>query len=224
MVHLPQEVAGPSMHWSEYTRFTISLFLLLAPFLHVPLLLSLVGGADYAAIMRTATVASVTALTILLGAHYMGELLLTALGASLASFQIGGGLIVLLIGLSLIQGKSLASDVKQAAHDSSTNSTLPYRIGITPIGTPALAGAGAITAVILETHDEHGLRDEMAITLIILLNAVAVWAVLASAPMIGRLLGGNGMLVLQRIVGLVVVAVGVEIIVSGVSTHFSRLA
>jgi multiple antibiotic resistance protein len=212
------------MHWSEYTRFGISLFVLLAPFLQVPLLLSLAGGADRAVIMRTATVATITALAILLGAHYAGELFLTALGASLASFQIGGGLIVLLIGLSLIQGDSLASNVKQGLHDSSPSSTLPFRIGVTPMGTPMLAGAGAITAVILETHEEHGLRDEVAIILIILLNALAVWVVLACAPTIGRLLGRNGILVLQRIVGLVVVAVGVEILVSGIGTHFSKLA
>jgi small neutral amino acid transporter SnatA (MarC family) len=78
------------MHWSEYTRFSISLFVLLAPFLQVPLMLSLVGEANRTTIMGTATVAAATALAILLGAHFVGELILTALGTSVASFQVGG--------------------------------------------------------------------------------------------------------------------------------------
>ncbi|HEY7764372.1 MAG TPA: MarC family protein [Aestuariivirgaceae bacterium] len=209
------------MHWSEYTRFSISLFVLVAPFLHVPLMLSLVGDTNRQLILQTATVATLTALAILLAAHFFGELLLTALGASLPSFQIGGGLIVLLIGLSLVQGK-LDTESRQAAEGN--DSPLPFRVGVTPLGTPALAGAASITAVILETHEEHGLRDDMAIALIILLNAVAVWAVLACAPAVGRFLGRNGLLVLQRVFGIVIVAIGVEIMMAGFGSHWSKLA
>ena len=212
------------MHWSEYTRFAISLFVLLAPLLQVPLMLSLIGGADRIIVRRTATIASITALAILLVAHYAGELILVTLGTSLASFQIGGGLIVLLIGLSLAQGKPLESAPIGRSDETSPLSSLPLRVGVTPLGTPAIAGAGTITAVILETHEEHGLVDDFAITLIILGNALAVWIILSCAPAIGRFLSGSGLLVVQRIVGLVNVAMAVEIIVSGFNGHFSKLA
>jgi multiple antibiotic resistance protein len=181
-----------------------------------------VGTASRKVILGTATVATLTALTILLAAHFAGELLLTALGASLASFQIGGGLIVLLIGLSLVQGK-LETDAKSASA-SAAESALPFRVGITPLGTPALAGAASITAVILETHEEHGIGDDMIVTLIIILNALAVWVVLACAPAIGRLLGRNGLLVLQRVFGLIIVAIGVEIMMTGLNSHLAKLA
>jgi multiple antibiotic resistance protein len=207
------------MHWSEYTRFFISLFILLAPFFQVPFMLSLAEGADRQVILRTATIASATALAILLSAHYVGEAILTSLGTSLPSFQIGGGLIVLLIGLSLVQGKPLEPEVARGDRDS----TLPLRIGVTPLGTPAIAGAGTITAVILETHEEHGLVDDLMITLIIIVNIAIVWGILASAPTIGAFLGRNGLLVIQRIVGLLVVAIGVEIVVSGFNGHFATL-
>jgi multiple antibiotic resistance protein len=212
------------MHWSEYTRFSVSLFVLLAPFLQVPLMLSLVGEANRATIMRTATVAAATALAILLGAHFAGELILTALGTSVASFQVGGGLVVLLIGLALIQGKPLDTEPERSSEGRATPSSLALRLGVTPLGTPAIAGAGTITAVILETHDEHGALDDFAVTLIIIGNILLVWAILSCAPAIGRFLGRSGLLVLQRIVGLVVVAIGVEIIVAGLSSHISKLA
>jgi multiple antibiotic resistance protein len=211
------------MHWSEYTRFAISLFVLMAPVLQVPLMLSLLGGADHIVIRRTAMVASMTALVLLLVAHYAGELILTTLGTSLASFQIGGGLIVLLIGLSLVQGKQLEAKQPSQSDETSSVSSLPLRVGVTPLGIPAVAGAGCVTAVILETHKEHGLVDDFAITFIIVANALATWAILSCAPAIGRFLGNNGLLVLQRIVGLVSVAIAVEIIVSGFNSHFSKL-
>jgi len=212
------------MHWSEYTRFSISLFVLVAPFLHVPLILSLTGTVERQVVIRTATVAASTALIILLSAHYFGEMLLVALGTSLASFQIGGGLIVLLIGLSLVQGQMSNAGESSGSGGTRSAAVLPFRVGVTPLGTPALAGAASITAVILETHEEHGLRDDIAIMLIIILNAAAAWAVLACAPSIGRLLGRNGLLVLQRVFGLIIVAIGVEIIVAGLNSHWSKLA
>lgn len=212
------------MHWSEYTRFSISLFVLLAPFLQVPLMLSLVGEADRPIIMRTATVAAATALAILLGAHFAGELILTALGTSVASFQVGGGLVVLLIGLALIQGKPLDTEPRHSSEGTTPASSLSLRLGVMPLGTPAIAGAGTITAVILETHQEHGLLDDFVITFIIIGNILLVWAILSCAPAIGRFLGRSGLLVLQRIVGLVVVAIGVEIIVAGLNSHMLKLA
>jgi multiple antibiotic resistance protein len=181
-------------------------------------------ASDRQVVFRTATVAALTALAILLCAHYAGELLLTALGASLASFQIGGGLIVLLIGLTLVQGQMAEVAESSAQGGGASTSALPFHIGVTPLGTPALAGAASITAVILETHEEHGLRDDIMITLIIILVAIAAWAVLACAPAIGRLLGRNGLLVLQRVFGLIIVAIGVEIIVAGLSGHWAKLA
>lgn len=209
------------MHWSEYTRFFISLFALMAPFFQVPFMLSLAEGADRATIAHTAMVASITALAILLIAHYAGEFILESLGTSLASFQIGGGLILLLTGLSLVQGRPLEA---KANPTSEPGPSLPLRIGVTPLGTPAIAGAGAITAVILETHEEHGLLDDIMVTLIIVINALIVWGILASAPAIGAFLGRNGLLVLQRIVGLLVVAIAVEIAASGFAAHLTRLA
>lgn len=211
------------MHWSEYTRFAISLFVLMAPVLQVPLMLSLVGGADPVIIRRTAAVAAASAMVLLLVAHYAGEMILTVLGTSLPSFQIGGGLIVLLIGLTLVQGKQLEAKQGGKSDETSPVSTLPLRVGVTPLGIPAVAGAGCVTAVILETHKEHGLGDDFAVTLIIVGNALASWAILSCAPAIGRFLGSSGLLVLQRIVGLVSVAIAVEIIVSGFNGHFSKL-
>jgi multiple antibiotic resistance protein len=212
------------MHWSEYTRFSINLFVLLGPFLQIPLMLSLVGKADRGDIVRTASFAAATALAILLAAHFAGELILTLLGTSLASFQVGGGLVVLLIGLSLIQGKALDREPQHPSNGKSPGFSLALRMGVTPLGTPALAGAGTITAVILETHKEHGALDDIVVTFIIVGNVALVWGILSCAPAIAKALGSSGLLVLQRIVGLIVVAIAVEIIVAGLSSHVAKLA
>jgi multiple antibiotic resistance protein len=207
------------MHWSEYSRFAVSLFVLLGTFMKVPLILSLVGGSHREIIFRSATVAAATALIILLVAQFAGEWILITIGTTLPSFQIGGGLVIALTGLSLLQGRTVEVQPNKVQHTQA----IAFQIGITPLGTPALAGGGSITAVILETHKLHSPVDDFAIAMIIVANCVMAWAILATAPSVGWLLGRNGLLVMERIFGLLMLAIGVEIIFTGVGNHLSTL-
>jgi multiple antibiotic resistance protein len=207
------------MHWSEYSRFTISLFVLLGTFMKVPLILSLVGGSHREIIFRSATVAAATAFIILLIAQFAGEWILITIGTSLPSFQIGGGLVILLTGLSLLQGRTVGVEPNKVQHMQA----IAFQIGVTPLGTPALAGGGSITAVILETHKLHSPIDDFAITMIIAANCVVAWAILATAPSVRWLLGRNGLLVMERIFGLLMLAIGIEIIIAGATNHLAKL-
>jgi len=212
-------ITGACMHWSEYSRFAISLFVLLGAFMKVPMLLSLLGGNDQSLILRSATVAGVTALTILLIAQFAGEWILISVGTSLPSFQMGGGLIILLTGLSLVRGGSMNATAVESRRDA----LLAFRIGISPLGTPALAGGGSITTVILETHTMHSPLDDLAITTIISGNCLVAWAILVCAPRVGQMLGPNGIVVMERIFGLLMVAIGIEIMTKGFANHLARM-
>jgi multiple antibiotic resistance protein len=208
------------MHWSEYSRFGVSLFVLLGTFMKVPLILSLVGASHREIILRSATVAAITALIILLVAQFAGEWILITIGTSLPSFQIGGGLVILLTGLSLLQGRVTEAEPSRIP----PNETVAFQVGVTPLGTPALAGGGSITAVILETHALHSPIDDFAITMIIAANCVIAWAILATAPSVRWLLGRNGLLVMERIFGLLMLAIGIEIMFRGAANHLAALA
>lgn len=204
------------MDWTEYTRFGIGLFALLFPFTKVPLLISLIGDKKNH-VQAAALAAGLTVTGALLAAQYFGEVVLTSLGTSLASFQIGGGLVILLSGLTMVRSDARAALAVPA--DGAAAIGYSIQVGVAPIGMPALAGAGSITKVILETHDHYGIEDEGAISLMILLNAAACAVILASAPFLCRVIGQSGIKIMERLFGLIALAVGVEIMTKGVFTH-----
>src|ERR671922_506290 len=91
-------------HWTEFTRFGIALFALLNPFAAIPYVLVAAGGLRMRGVLVMAAACTATMIVILLGMHVAGEALLVTLGTTLPSFQIGGGLIILLSGLSMLRG------------------------------------------------------------------------------------------------------------------------
>jgi multiple antibiotic resistance protein len=88
-----------------------------------------------------------------------------------------------------------------------------------PLGIPMLGGAGAITKVIIETHHGYGIEHAGVITAIIVGIGIIVAVVLAAAAPIGRLLGIGGLTVINRLAGLIVLAIAVELIITGYSMH-----
>lgn len=209
-------------HWSEFTRFGIGLFALLNPFTKLPYVLAASSGSGGRAVPAMAAAATATATLVLLGMHLAGEAVLVALGTSLPSFQIGGGLVILLGGLAMLGDPLPAGGPVAATGDDdgrADDAARLVRLGVAPLGIPMLAGAGAITKVVIETHPGYGLSDELSIAGIIVAACLASGAVVASGAALVRLLGAGFLAVTSRVAGLVNVAVGVEMMAGGVLVH-----
>lgn len=88
------------LQWTEYLSFAISLLAVLTPFAVVPLFLSLTEGLPSSECSRIATVAAVTAASVLVVAALLGQPVLVALGTSIGSLRVGGGLVLLLMTFS----------------------------------------------------------------------------------------------------------------------------
>jgi multiple antibiotic resistance protein len=205
-------------HWSEYTRFAIGLFALLNPFTKLSYVLSVASRIGGKAIMLLALSATGTMLVVLLTMHFVGESFLLVFGTSLPSFQIGGGLIILLSGLSMLSeadedGSSGVNLVRR--HDASHF----IKLGVAPLGIPMLAGAGAITKVVIETHPGYGIDSEISITAIIIADCLLAGVILASSAVLIRVLGTAFLSVISRIAGIIIVAIAVEVMVKGVTAH-----
>ncbi len=208
------------MHWSDYTRFGIALFALLNPITKIPYALSAAAGGGTRAVMTMALSCTVTMMAILLLMHFVGESILLTLGTSLASFQIGGGLIILLSGLSMLSDEP----PKAVPMDAGRMDSLHYvKLGVSPLGMPMLAGAGAITKVVIETHPGFGIEADIELSLIILLVCGMSGALIATSSVLVAILGAAFFSILSRIAGLVIVAVAVEVMSRGVNTHVSAL-
>ena len=209
------------MDWTDYTRFGITLFALINPFTKIPYCLSVCGPGNTKALHRLALSSTVSMIVLLLLMHFAGEIILLSLGTTLASFQVGGGLVIILTGLALMndEGKTThtapVSDPPDLLH--------AIKIGVAPLGIPMLAGAGSIAKVMTETHPEFGIQYEMHITLMIVLVCVTSGLVIGAGGLLSRVLGAVFFSIIGRRSGLIVVAVGVEVVWHGLATHIATL-
>jgi multiple antibiotic resistance protein len=201
--------------WTDHTRFASGLLALVDPFTSIPLFLAVTAHLSPKGKTKASIVAAITATGILLLFQATGESIIEALGSSLPSFQIAGGLVISLAGLQMLS--STPGGNLDLADDAKSQS--PIHVGIVPLGVPMLGGAGAITKVVAETHQGFGIEHEVAITAIIVAVGMIVAAVLAVAAPIGRVLGPGGLTIINRLAGIIVLAIAVEMIITGYSSH-----
>jgi multiple antibiotic resistance protein len=200
--------------WSEYSSFAISLFAILTPFAAVPAFLSLTEGLTSVERLRTATTAASTAAIVLVVAALLGQMILTVLGASLGSLRVGGGLVLLLTALSMLNPRD---DRRRPGSKQSPSA------GIVPLGLPLLAGPGAISAVIVEMHHGEGVEHAAVVVLCVVSSCVAVWMILRLAQPIGERIGQSGLNALSRLFGLLLAAIAIKIIAVGLRSLFPAL-
>jgi multiple antibiotic resistance protein len=209
------------MDWSDYTRFGFTLFALINPFTKIPYCVSVASEGGSRAILAMATTSTATMISLLMLMHISGEAILSTLGTSLPSFQIGGGLVILLSGLAMLN---------QSAKPATETTSKPMfdvvhyaKLGVAPLGIPMLAGAGSIAKVTAETHSDFGISDDFHISLIIILVCVVAGVIIASSTLLMRLFGPVVFSILSRLAGLVVVSVAVEVMWHGISAHIQAL-
>lgn len=204
--------------WPEYTRFLIALLAVLDPFMAVPVFLAANASRDEAGRRRLARAISLTVFLVLAGAALAGEAILRALGTSLASFRIGGGLVLLLMALAMLQAR--VGGLPETAGIEAAGEHSP---GVVPLAIPLLAGPGAISTVMIAVN-QGGWHHQGVIVLIIALVCLILWSMLRLAVPIGRLLGSNGVNVANRLLGLLLTAIAVESMATGLKALFPALS
>lgn len=203
-------------YWNEYARFFTALFVILDPFAAIPVFLSLTVGYTQIERNRIALRTAVTVSGVLIISALFGESILTGLGTSLASFRVGGGMILVLMALVTLHGQASREPVDLIDRDA---------IAIVPLAIPLMAGPGAISTVIIESH-RGGVFSGHAFFVIgiILLVSLILWVMLRMAVPIGHRLGPMGMSIMNRLLGLILVAIGIEIMANGLKDLFPVLA
>lgn len=147
------------------------------------------------------TIAYATA--VLVGAIVIGQLLLGAMGISLLSFQLAGGIILFLFGLQMIFSSSANGLETDEQHD----------MAVFPLAIPSTATPGAILAVILLTDNHIHPIKEQAITALVMLSVLVItlFLLLLSGRII-QLIGTGGASILTRIMGMILAALSVEFV------------
>ncbi|RZN39411.1 MAG: MarC family protein, partial [Methanophagales archaeon ANME-1-THS] len=156
--------------------------------------------------------AVIVATILLLVFAFLGKLLLDMLGISLNSFMIAGGLLLLLISFDLLKGERKCGMVGEAE--------LGAGVGAVPIGTPLLAGPGAITAVMVIIQSS----GTAVVSVSILSAIIATRLVLGQSERLYEIMGKVGSEVLSRVVGILVAAIAIQFIGSGIIGMYQPLA
>lgn len=203
----------------EYVGFFIKLVAVMDPFFAVPIFLTLTAGRTEAQRRGVARITSMTVLVVLVLAGFAGNTILEILGASLASFRLGGGLVLLLMALAMLN--AAPGGVRQTEEEASELES-QETMGVVPLAIPLLAGPGAISMVIIEMQ-QGGWIHRLVIAICILLACLLIWSVLRLAVQIGDRLGTTGLNVANRLLGLLVAAIAIEMMGIGLKELFPIL-
>jgi multiple antibiotic resistance protein len=209
------------LEYSEYLKIFIGLLAIVNPFGAIPMFISMTADESTTQRRRTINQVAMGLTIILLVSLFAGDLLLGFFGITIDSFRVGGGILVLLMAISMLQAKT--SSIKQTDEEAD-ESIQKESVAIVPLAMPLLSGPGAISAVILAAHKADSLLGQLIIAGGILALSLVVWVVLRLSPWIAGRMGATGINIMTRIMGLMLTAIAVEFIVSGIKGMFPMLA
>ena len=194
---------------------------ILDPFAAIPICLSLTQGYSRVERNRATRTAAATVAIVLITAALLGESLLHLLGTSLPSFRVGGGMVLLLMAFAMLRAQP---DSLRTTHSETAAAESKQSIAVVPIAIPLLAGPGAISTVIIQMHRPGAEYHQALVIVIILAVTLLLWSVLRLASPIGAALGPIGLSILNRLFGLILTAIAVEIMANGLRQLFPALA
>ncbi|MDQ6641354.1 MAG: MarC family protein [Actinomycetota bacterium] len=187
------------------TEVFVTLFVIMDPVGTVPIFLSLTGGRSPGSARRAAWQAVTVSFGVISAFAFFGQQILAYLNISLPALQGSGGLLLLLVALELLTGKE-----EEMTANSDTN------IALVPLGTPLLAGPGAIVATMVFVRQVHGFAEFAAVALGVVLVHVSLWLAMRFSLPILRLLRESGVLLVTRIAGLLLSAIAVQMVADSV--------
>jgi multiple antibiotic resistance protein len=183
----------------------VTLFVIMDPVGTIPIFLSLTRGRSTATIRRAAWQAVAVSFGVIVAFAFFGQQILSYLHISLPALQVAGGLLLLLVALELLTGKE---ETPTAGSD--------VNVALVPLGTPMLAGPGAIVATMVFSQRVDEVADFTAVALGVVLVHVTLWLAMRFSLPILRVLRDGGVMLVSRIAGLLLSAIAVQLIANAV--------
>ena len=205
-----------STMFSLFISTCISLFSLINPLSAMPVFISLTSSYPKAQLMRTVRRTSFYVLLICLISYLFGEYVLNFFGVSIHALKIAGGIIISRSGFLLLNAQH-KKDVEGAVEEESR---LKEDISFSPLAMPLLAGPGSISLLINLSLQTNVFADKAAVIAAILAVCIGIYVTLLSAPFILKYIGQGGLRTLSKIMGLIVLSIGIQMIVDSLRSMF----
>jgi len=160
---------------------------------------------------------------ILFSFLFGGEVILKFFGIDLAGFTVAGGILILLMGLSMVKAQNHESQHKFEEGEDAKSSVNPSSIGVVPLALPILAGPGTISVVINNANTYNDFNGFLAISIGIILVSIIVYVVFRFAGVISKKIGQTGLNIITRVMGLILMAISIDMMVEGITHLFPTL-
>lgn len=198
----------PTFDGELFLQVFVTVAVIMDPLGSTPVFLSLTRGYTHRDRRRAALQAIGLAAGVILTFALFGEGLLRLLGISLPSLQVAGGLLLVLVALELLNPR--------AERGAGLSVADRQNVALVPLGTPLLAGPGAIATTMVYMRQADGVWEGLTVVLGLFGALLLVYLALRYAGVVGRVLRENGIHVLSRIVGLLLTAIAVQLVAEGI--------
>ena len=192
--------------------FFINLLAITNPFGNSGVYLGLVGNRSKEEQNRIAIKTAFASMIIFFIVTWVGQSVLDLLHLSIYDFKIAGGLVLVMIGLSMLKSEKSTISHTQEEYDEAAEKE---SIAIVPLAIPIIAGPGAISSILVALEHYNKLPAKIIMSGIEVLVAIVIAAVLYFAAALSKCLGVSGIKIITRIMGLIIIAIAFDMITSG---------
>lgn len=210
-----------TLHLQYFLGALVSLIVITNPLSKLPLFVSLTQGMSEERRRQQALWAGIYSAAIMLVSLLGGNMLLAFFGISYGAMRIAGGLVVAMIGYQMLFGGNTPNNAPIVRRDKDDYAFFP-------IAMPGIAGPGTIAVVIGFSTEIAELKDYVDLAVAfgwtaaaIIVTAAASWAVMRYSDMLTRRLGPSGTLVLGKLMGFILICIGVQFVGSGIRTFMA---
>lgn len=201
------------MTYAETVKFLVAMIIMMNPLGSLSIFLQLMHKSPLVYQRRTAIRCGVAMTVFMVGAIWIGGQLLDLLGITISSFRVAGGIILFLVGLSMLQSKESPlnhtpeDDIAAEERDS---------IAIVPLALPIIIGPGAISTLVLASNDFPIFIHKLWLSILCVLLAIGMFLILYFGSTITKTVGESVIKVITRLMGMLVMAIAVGMLANGV--------
>jgi len=194
-------------------KFAITLISILNPIGIIPIFINLTRNSSETQVKKISHSCSIAVVVTIIVSLVIGQGVLGFFGISIASFTIGGGLLLSSMAFSMIQAQSSNAKINEEEIHQMEDIR---ELGIVPLAIPLLSGPGAISTAIIHSKGFETSYDWIGAIFVVLVTGFIIKLILTSSRKIGERLGTIGLNVMTRIMGIILLAISIEMIVGGI--------
>jgi multiple antibiotic resistance protein len=204
------------LSFAEYSQFFVGLLAIVDPLGAIPVFLILTARQSQKIKRATIRLTVLSVFSVLVVSMLLGEIILNVLGISINAFRCAGGLVLLLMSLSMLQSHLMKpNEVNELEADET--------VALVPLTIPLLAGPGAISTVIVYAHQSREVSHWLLILAAITSVCFCLWLTLVAMPWLSKHITAKSIAMSTRIMGLLLAAIAIEFIAGGLKGLFPAL-